>query len=446
MMYKQVQSLLTGCLGILLAVTVSAAEQDPGLSRYRQGIEMFRSGDYRQALDHFEAARQEGREGPTLIYNLGVSHYKLEQFGEAEDLFEELVEQYPEWQDLGRYNLGRIAMQRGDDEKAAEFFRLVRRTSSNEKLVHLAGEGLTTLNVPLETTRGPVEKKYFTLLSLSYGFDDNVIAFPDQLQTSSSQGEDTFLEFLGYGQYYISGNRDDGVRLHGFAYSKQYDDLDAYDNNIFSAGVSRDKRYAPWQVEYGADLGYTEVDGDELTTRLKGRLKLGRTLGPQEYTVRYQPIYHDAGSDYSQLDGWQHRLDLRWRYGVSYGLWTLRYRLDYNDRDDLEDGGTFLSYSPLRNSIMAEGQWYASPNLTLVAGTEYTNSQYDDDNRLTDIDGVFKIEERESDEIELWVQGQYQLHPRWQILAEYRYSDHDDTFKLYEYDRNTAKLSIEYAY
>ncbi len=107
--------------------------------------------------------------------------------------------------------------------------------------------------------------------------------------------------------------------------------------------------------------------------------------------------------------------------------------------------GTFLSYSPVRNSFMVQGEWYATADLTLNAGGRYVNSQYDDENSLTDVDGVFKTQERESDEIEFWMRGEYHLHPHWRLMAEYRYGDRDDTFQLYEYDRSEVKLSIEYA-
>lgn len=445
MMYKQTRLYLTGCL-LLLVTTVSAAAQDAGSFQYQQGIEASQDGDYRQALQHFENARRQGKDSATLTYNLAVTHYKLNQLDQAQALFQELRDRYPEWRDLAHYNLGRIAMRQGDDGEAARYFRLVRRDATNDKLVRLAGEGLARLDLPTPPVSARPARRSFTLLSLSGGVDDNVIAFPDQLQTRSSQGEDSFLEFLGYGQYYVEGTQRDGVRLHGFAYSKRYNDLDILDINSFNIGVTRDVRYNGWQLAYGAGAVYTEVDGEELTTAWQGKVRLGRRVGAHQYMAQYKPAYHDAGSDFPQLDGWQHQADLRWRYDVEQGRWTIRYRLDYNARDDLSTDGTFLSYSPLRNSIMAQGEWYVTRDLTLIAGAEFTNTQYDDDNRLTDIDGVFKVEERDSDEIEFWVRAQYQLHPRWRIMAEYRDTDTDDNFELYEYDRTEAKLTVEFSY
>lgn len=426
------------CVIVFFAAALSASEQ------YKAGMDAFRAGDYHQALQHFETARQQGQESPNLLYNLAVTHYKLRQYGEAKRYFTQLVEEHPEWSDLARYNLGLIALRQGNNREAEKRFRHVRRTSDNEKLIHLAGQGLRKLDItPAPTKR---EKKWFTLLSLGGGYDDNAIAFPDRLQTSASQGEDYFIEALAYGQVYLSGNAGDGVRLHGFGYTKQYDDLDIVDLNTFSAGISHEFTYNDWDLEYGAGAGYTEVDGDELTTQFQGQFKLGRTLGRNHYLASYRPVYHDGGGRFLHLEGWQHRLDLRWRHRVDDWRWTLRYRLEYNDRDDLTAGNTFLSYSPLRNGILVQGDWYAAPDWTLTAGAEYTNSHYHDENRMSDIDGLFKVQERDSDEIEAWVKVQYELARNWRVLAEYRYNKNSDNFLLYDYDRNEVKVAIEFTY
>lgn len=438
------RNLIAGFQIVFFAASLHAAE--PGAEQYKKGTEAFRAGNYQQALQHFESARGQGYESPTLMYNLGVTHYKLRQYVQAERFFLQLENDHPRWRDISRYNLGLIALRRQNSAEAEKWFRTVRRTSSNEKLVYLAGEGLRELNLPVEPAERRPAKKWFTLLSLGGGYDDNAIAFPDRLQTRASQGEDYFLEALAYGQVYLSGNRGDGIRLHGFAFTKQYEDLDIVDVNTFSGGITRDSTYNDWDIEYGIGAGYTEVDGDELTTQVQGKFKLGRTLGRNEYTAAYRPVYHDAGSTFPQLDGWQHRLDLRWRHRAAPWRWTVRYRLEYNDRDDLRTGNTFLSYSPLRNSIRVQGDWYAVQDWTFTAGAEYRNSHYPDANRLTDIDGVFKDKKRNADTVEAWAKAQYELARNWRVMAEYRYRDNNENFLLYDYDRNEIKIAIEFTY
>ncbi|MEX2488212.1 MAG: tetratricopeptide repeat protein, partial [Pseudomonadales bacterium] len=138
MSYRLTQFFAGACLSVILATTAHAT-QSTASSEYRQGTNAFREGNFEQALEHFEAARNMGQETPGLVYNMAVTHYKLNNLDEAEVLFEELANRYPDWRDLGRYNLGRIAMRRGNDDQAAKYFRLVQRTASNDELVYLAG-------------------------------------------------------------------------------------------------------------------------------------------------------------------------------------------------------------------------------------------------------------------------------------------------------------------
>jgi len=435
---------LMACLSLLFTGQVFAVN-GAGSEEFREGVSAFKAGNYNQALTHFEASRRQGNRDPRLLYNLAVTYYKLRQFGEAEGLFRMLIDE-PEWADLSRYNLGLIARQRGDRRAAERWFRKVQDTAASDKLIYLAGEGLRELGVAVRPARVVPPRKWFTLLSLTGGYDDNAIAFPDRLQTRSSQGEDSFAEFLGYGQVYLSGNRGDGVRLHGFVYTKQYIDLDVVDIVTFNAGLIHDMRYRGWDIEYGAGAGYTEIDGDELTTQVQGTAGVRRNAGSSEYRINYQPVYHDGGSNFRHLDGWEHRVDLRWRHRVEGGRLTARYRLEIHDRDDLAVDNTFLSYSPVRHGGLLEWDWYITPSWTFTAGGEFTNSRFSDRNRLTDIDGVFKEKKRKADLIEAWAKVQYQLNPQWRILAEYSYQDNDDNFQLFTYDRNEIKLAVEFTY
>ncbi|MEX2353975.1 MAG: tetratricopeptide repeat protein, partial [Gammaproteobacteria bacterium] len=438
------QAWLVCSLSLFIAGQVYA-QAGSGAVEFREGVSAFRAGDYNRALLQFQASRQQGNQNPRLIYNLAVTHYQLQQFNEADRLFRTLVTD-PQWGDLSRYNLGLIAKRRGDRREAERWFRQVYDTSANEKLVYLAGEGLRDLGVAVRPGRVTPSKNWFTLLSLSGGYDDNAIAFPDSLQTQSSQGADTFVELLGYGQVYLSGDAGDGTRLHGFAHTKQYNDLDVVDTLTLSAGLTQGHRYRDWSIEYGAGVGYTGVDGNRLSTQLQGNLGLRRLVGASEYAIHYRPVYHDGGGDFGHLDGMEHRMDLRWRHRVDNGRLTARYRLEVHDRDDVTAGDTFLSYSPVKHGVLLQWDWYLSPAWTFTAGGGYTNSSYGDINRLTDTDGVFKEQKRKSDMVEALAKLQYQFTSRWSVLGEYRYQNNDDNFELFSYKRNEVKVSIEFAY
>lgn len=440
------RQLVVHLLNLCCACTLFAAEHTGGASETQLGTDAFKAGDFRRALDHFEAARGQGSDTPDLLYNLAVTHYRLGQYDNAGRLFHELLVIGPEWNEIAAYNLGLVAMQQDDRDQAERWFRSVRRTGRNEKLVYLAGEGLARLGVYPEPAGDPPPRKWFGLLNLGGGYDDNAVAFPEQLLTSTSQGADTFLEMLAYGQMYLDGTAEDGLRLHGFAFLKQYNDLGFIDVSTFNAAVVRDTTHYGWELEYGAGLGHTRVNGDTLTNQIQGRFQIGRTIEAHEYTGTYSPSYYLAGDTYSHLKGWRHRYDLRWRYRSEQYRWTVRYRLELNDRVDLARDDTFLSYSPLRNALLLEADWYRSPEMTFTAGVEYEHSGYGARNIQQDLDGAIQEAVRQSDQVGFWLQGQYLFRRGWRVLAEYRYTNNDDVFDLYQYKRSEVKLSLEFAY
>lgn len=439
------QLLLFCCLSLPLtgqafSVSAEGAGRD---DHYRQGVSAFKTQDYHTALQHFEAAWRDGNRSQTLIYNLGVTYYKLGRSAESEQHFTQLLP-YSRWASLARYNLGLAAKQQGDTRKAIVHFQAVYRAAGNTRLGRLAAEQLNQLGA--QPVAVPTEKKWYALATLGIGHDSNVIAFPDQLQQDASQGEDNFTELLAYGQTYVAGSRNDGLRLYGYGYSKQFSDLDFLNIGIYSIGLARDLRRGDWRLDYGGAVTRTSVDGEALTTEAK--LRIGATLedGRNKYTFVYHPGYHDAGDVYPQLEGTVQRFDAKWQRESNAWRWIAGYRFEVHDRDDLESGSDFFSYSPTRHRIEFAADWFVTPNWTLNAGVSQQNSKYDGENRLTDLDGQFKQQQREADKLELWLQSDYDLTRKLRLRAEVRQTDNEDNFEFYDYDRLTVKAALEYAF
>jgi tetratricopeptide (TPR) repeat protein len=445
-MQKLNKNVFLSLLIIFFAGSAYAAGNNAGMSEYEAGVHAFQAGDYTQALQHFETARRQGDESPNLTYNLAVTHYKLKQFDESERLFREL-EGKLRYRDIAHYNLGLIAMQRGDADAAARWFKEIRRTSHNEKLRYLAGKGLRTLGRPVGT-RAPVHygKNWLTLLSAGGGYNDNPLAYPELQLAPANKGSDSFFEFLGYGQIYLYGHYRDGLLLHGFAYTKKYIDQSVVDVTTANVELTRENTFNGWRYMYGGGIGHSQVSGHTLTNQVQGDFSIERSVGDNTYRLRYQPYYHSAGNRYSYLGGWEHKLDLRWRRRWNNLRWTARYRFEYNSRDDLKTATTFLSFSPIRNSLRLQADWHAMPDLTLTAGGQFTHSEYSGKDQLTDIDGVFKVKKRKADKIQAWIRAEYELTPHWQVRAGYEYTKNDENLKLYKYQYNEVKALIEFEY
>src|ERR1044072_5786319 len=132
-------------LAVLLAASLSfavtAAEDSDAF--FAQASAAFSSGDYARALELFEAARA-GADGPSAPYNIGVCHFKLGHYADAEREFADLAAQFPSMAGLAAYNRGLalLELERKDEARAA--FSTA-RVSGDDKIAALAADRLVEL-------------------------------------------------------------------------------------------------------------------------------------------------------------------------------------------------------------------------------------------------------------------------------------------------------------
>lgn len=412
-------------------------------SAFQQGVAASQAGNHEQALIHFQRARNEGNESLSLTYNLGVTHFQLGQYGQAAEHFQALVGE-PRWSDLARYNLGLVAKRQGRTREANRHFEEVARLAYDDRLRDLALLELEPpAPEPVRPDRPPrPDRAGAVLLSVAAGFDDNVIAFPDRLQEDGSGFEDTFVDLLAYGQTYLSGRRDDGIRLFGLGTTRRHFDLDFFDTTVVSAGLVREQPLRAWTLEYGAALDYSAIDGDAVTTDAQLRLGASHRFGAGRVRIVYQPTLHSAGSDFAELDGTSHRIDTTFR-SIGPLRFTASYRFEYNDRDDLETEDEFFSYSPIRHRIQA-GIDNRVGATSFGMGLIHQISRYRGANRMIDIDGEFREERRESNRTDFYLRAGYEFARNWQATGEFRHTRQTDTFEFFEYDRNVVMLGVEF--
>ena len=428
---------------VLVALLVSLALTNQALlaqqpSAYQQGLTASQAGDHAQALDHFQRARDEGNESLSLTYNLGVTHFRLGQYDQSRDHFQMLLDE-PRWTDLARYNLGLIAERQGRTREANRLFRQVARTAENDRLRELARRQIEPTRPEPDRAPEPGRALY---LAATAGFDSNVIAFPNRLQEDGSRFEDSFFDLLGYGQTYLRGGRNDGIRLFGMGYMRHHFDLDFFDTSVFSTGLVREQPLADWTLEYGGRLDHSALDGDAITTDIRLRLGASRQLDQWRTRVLYQPASHSAGRRFSQLEGTSHRIDATIRRSGPVRL-IAGYRFEYNDRDDLETEIEFFSYSPLRHRFQLELDRRIG-EISFGIGLSHQFSRFRGINRMGDIGGVFREERRESNRTDIFVRGGYRLTRRLQATGMFRHRRQSDTFDFFEYDRNILTLGLEY--
>jgi tetratricopeptide (TPR) repeat protein len=406
---------------------------------YRAGVQASREGNHAAALQHFRAVRSRGMESPSLIYNLGVTWYQLGNFPAAQREFARLVD-LPAWRDMAQYNLGLIAQRQNEDGTARDFFQRVATEAGDTRLQQLALRQLARTK-PAD----PDTSDSMAFFSLTFGHDDNVVAFPEQLQQDSSNASDTFSEALAYGEYYLDGSRNDGIRLKGFGVNRRYTELDTFNSSAVGGGISRQHASDAGLFEWGGNILQTRVNGRTVTTAYQLDISWKYRHHNNDFTLRYRPEIHNAGNAYPQLDGNRHRLDALWRHAFDNAYLRMGLRYETNNRDDLQTAsGNRYDYSPTRQQFSISAHWPVRSDWRWSVGAMLGQARYDGENRLPDIDGEIIVARRDSETVEFYLRGNYAISSRWQAFAEVRDERNDDTYQLYSWDRRILEIGIEF--
>jgi opacity protein-like surface antigen len=438
-MLKTTHQLLA--LVLLMAAAVNGFAQE---NAFAQGTAAFKAGHYEQALNHFDKAKAEGNTSANLIYNRAVTLYRLQRLNEARDEFSKLTDN-AQWRDLARYNLGLIAQTQGDDGAAQFWFAQVAAESTNPKLQQLAQTRLASLAERAETPARP-GKKGALLFNIGVTSDSNAANLADELSARSSGAADIYVDSLLYGHYYIQGQRHAGTRLYGLAYMRDFQEYDAFNATIVGAGFIREGSLESVNTEWGLRAIRTQVDSRHLTDQMTLSAAVHRPLESGRLSAAYQSSYFDAGEAYRHIGGWQHQLQLSWRHIHNRLTITPRVRWQKNSRENKQTEAASYSYSPTTLSLMTDLSWQLTPAWTLQGGIAWSRSEYSGKNRATDLDGVVREQRRETTQSRWSMGASYSLSPRWRLSGEYSYTDTDDNFDLYSYDKRVLGAKLEYVF
>lgn len=428
--------LATFFIALMILARASVAEELAGNPDFDAGVVAFGAGELTAARGHFEKARAEGLNTPSLLYNLGVVYFRLGQQDSAEAVFLELLD--TPHAPLARYNLGLVMQEKGKEEAAREWFGRAAGPDSPKKVRALA---LRQLDESPPERFGNVSGSGYLLAS--GGYDDNIAGTPDD---ASSNQAGSFADLLAVGNLRIGR---EGFGLEGVAYTRQYPGHSEFDNSYLSTGAS-------WLEDVGAG---------ELTSTLSlaGSWFGGDVL---EREVRLETVYRPdqclfaslitgiacsadgsvsiirGGPDFSAYDGEMVRLG--GSASKSSGSWLFRgrYQLEVNDRKDLTTQEQFFSVSPLRNLVSAEARYYVSGRLSVGARGDLRHSRYQDDYRLVS-DGEVVSERRTDNRLRGVLLAEYRLAGPWLMLAEWSMLDNRSTIDRYDYSRREMMVGVE---
>jgi len=213
-------------------MTHSVHAQAESSEAYKRGVDAFRQGDYLSAQDYFQQAESLEQNSPTLIYNLGVTYFKLKHWHDSQAQFEQLA-QILNWAPLATYHLGLLAEAEGKTEEAVEYFRAVLEHKVSIRLRQLATHHLNQVETPSDTLT-----RWFGVASMSLGYDDNAVFASDGVvATESAKEGDVYAIFFGNASHFISGDFSQGNRWDIGLFTKKYTDVSEFDYSSINSNI-----------------------------------------------------------------------------------------------------------------------------------------------------------------------------------------------------------------
>lgn len=280
------------------------------------------------------------------------------------------------------------------------------------------------------------------ILSASVGNDDNLTL--GDASSVASQREDNYLEVLGFASRYLSGVRDDGVRISGTLFTRQYESENDFGFTLVGVGVGYDKKFTDWKTRFEAGYDYIEYGGDtyEKISKLavEGRHHLTQDA---ELRLRYEADFISAPDTlYRNLEGTMHQFRAETRLKQDSNRYRLSYTLETNDRDDFRTATTFTSSSPVRHILRANARIPFAGKWEGEIDARYRKSRYRDKNLFSN--GSSKTRDDERFRARLGIEYKYTGKTRF--FGRYENFNNDSNIDTYSYDRNLISVGIQHTF
>lgn len=161
-------------------LTPSPAVADPVAAQaaFDRANAAFRSGDYEAALADYNEALAGGKDSPRLFYNMGLAHYRLGQYSQAQWAFME-AQKDDRMAALAQYQLGVLAKREGDKRSAERWFKRSLNNADSPKLRLLSVRALEKI--------GAAQPRFESAFAAGLGHDSNAFRTPSEAYTDYSQ-------------------------------------------------------------------------------------------------------------------------------------------------------------------------------------------------------------------------------------------------------------------
>ncbi len=387
----------------------------PGLA-FDTALLYYRMTRYEEAARLFAAAAAESPGDPRPRFYRGLSLFKGGEYKDALPHFETAGELSRPLADDAAFYAGVCRLKTGDVDGAMERFRYVRDQTDSERLRGHAEKWLRAV-----ADRRKAEKPYAIYLKAGYQYDDNVLLTAPDDPTPTDEDD-----FLWKGFFWLRGDlfRRDRFRM-GLGYS-QYNTFhrDLTENDMVGATGTLYMKYKRKTLTFGLDYApsYYRLDGRDFLMRHLIRPEVAWRMGDRT-TLRlaYGLYFNDYEIDAS--DGRAHEvlIDLYRTLGERTYLFG---GLGWEDNDadaDVKSYGKYLAKAGVSVGL----PWESAFGLT----GRYHFQDYD-------------AGDREDQKYSISASLEKDLLQEWLTLTvDYDYTRNDSDVN--EYEKNTVELSVK---
>ncbi|MDH3355105.1 MAG: hypothetical protein OEL79_07825 [Chromatiales bacterium] len=364
----------------------------------------------------------------SLLYNLGVCNYKLKNYKISKHWFNQVAQNRALAQ-IAHYNLGLIATKEDDRTVALRWLKLALK-GGNEAIRSLASRQIEK-NQP---QNAPSRHQRFSMLNLSYGYDDNII---DPAATVASRRGDSYLSLFAMASQYLAGNLKDGWSIKGSIYKTDYFSVNAYDMFNIKGGISRSINLNEWPIKLSLTHGWTTLNNVDYLSKTSLTLKgKNNTLNSGTLGFRYRLNRINALNPlYDHLAGRQHQLKFEnlW-HGKHQNEIRLGYAFELNDRNNLYTGTTLTtSYSPTRHTFNLQGRERLNQHWMGKGGLIYRVSQYSADSNP---------QQRKDLTTTIEFSANRKIWGNWDFSSRVRHTENSSNITTKSYRRNELSLQL----
>jgi tetratricopeptide (TPR) repeat protein len=407
--------LRAACALFVLTIASHAAYAAAGdAARFFQaGRLAFEAQNYAAALAAFEAALAAKLQGPAVNFNIGVAAYRLGRYERAEIAFLE-VARTPSMAALAHYNLGLVALRRGDSDAAASWFARAEHEADDERLRALATTQLAALPAP------PV-RNWVGYAAFNAGYDDNVALVANSNVLGVSGVDDAFAE----AQLALSTPLDQPWRLDVGLVHLDYQELDQFDQIVAQGGGRYFLGIGRWRSEIAAQLAYTTLDGEGFENRRMLSLQTSTQLRAHwRLRGRYRFSDIDGMNEFTGMGGYRNEASAQ--LGWERAPWNVGAEYQWSESSLHDD-----ALSATRHQLTMSVERTVDDAWTLAFEIARRHSRY-------------QIESNGAENrTALALAATRTLNARWRLVARYEYSDNEADLPEFNYQRTRLYAGVE---